>query len=263
MIAPKARKSPARTRSTEVESAEASRVQISGRAVRIVRIDSLPPRQSGVAKSSSGRARITYVPGEIAHFDFGGHRYALVSDGASAVDAAGVVDTSGVGASMGHASGLGAISADASAFDRKLAEEVAACARSAAGAGIAAHAEAAVDAGTGNAGAAIGAATGASAAGAATGTAPGVSVPGNAVVSPDVPAALTNRELQICQLICMGYLTKQVAARLKLSEFTVRSYLKSVYCKLSVRSRGAMVYRFTQCFLNAPDLSRDPRREDG
>jgi DNA-binding CsgD family transcriptional regulator len=220
MIAPKARKSPTRTRSTEVESAEASRVQISGRAVRIMRIDSLPPRQSAVAKSSNGRARITYVPGEIAHFDFGGHRYALVSDGASVVDAA------GGGAPSGDAPGIRASTADASALDRKLAEEVAACARNAACEEV------------------------------------GASAAGSAGVAPDVPAALTNRELQICQLICMGYLTKQVAARLKLSEFTVRSYLKSVYCKLSVRSRGAMVYRFTQSFLNAPDLSRDPRRED-
>jgi len=70
---------------------------------------------------------------------------------------------------------------------------------------------------------------------------------------PDARALLTNRELQICQLICMGYLTKQVAARLKLSEFTVRSYLKTVYCKLNVRSRGAMVYRFTQTSLQSTE----------
>jgi DNA-binding CsgD family transcriptional regulator len=57
---------------------------------------------------------------------------------------------------------------------------------------------------------------------------------------------LTNRELQIVQLICMGCLTKQVADRLRLSEFTVRSYLKTIYCKLGVRSRGAMVYRYAQ-----------------
>ena len=62
----------------------------------------------------------------------------------------------------------------------------------------------------------------------------------------DVHALLTNRELQIVQLICMGLLTKQVADRLRLSEFTVRSYLKNVYCKLGVRSRGAMVYEYTQ-----------------
>jgi DNA-binding CsgD family transcriptional regulator len=53
------------------------------------------------------------------------------------------------------------------------------------------------------------------------------------------------------QLICLGYLTKQVADRLHLSEFTVRSYLKTVYCKLGVRSRGAMVFRYAQAFSRA------------
>jgi Bacterial regulatory proteins, luxR family len=43
-------------------------------------------------------------------------------------------------------------------------------------------------------------------------------------------------------------LTKQVADRLHLSEFTVRSYLKTIYCKLGVRSRGAMVFRYAQGF---------------
>jgi DNA-binding NarL/FixJ family response regulator len=67
----------------------------------------------------------------------------------------------------------------------------------------------------------------------------------------DIHALLTNRELQIVQLICLGCLTKQVADRLHLSEFTVRSYLKTVYCKLGVRSRGAMVFRYAQAFSRA------------
>jgi DNA-binding CsgD family transcriptional regulator len=64
----------------------------------------------------------------------------------------------------------------------------------------------------------------------------------------DWRAILTNRELQIVQLICLGLLTKQVADRLRLSEFTVRSYLKTIYCKLGVRSRGGMVYAYTRMF---------------
>ncbi|HWP20754.1 MAG TPA: LuxR C-terminal-related transcriptional regulator [Burkholderiaceae bacterium] len=67
---------------------------------------------------------------------------------------------------------------------------------------------------------------------------------------PDMRDLLTNRELQIVQLICMGYLTKQVADRLHISEFTVRSYLKTIYCKLGVRSRAAMVFRYAQAFRN-------------
>lgn len=64
---------------------------------------------------------------------------------------------------------------------------------------------------------------------------------------------LTNRELQIVQLVCMGLLTKQIADRLHLSEFTVRSYLKTIYCKLGVRSRGAMVYRYARALAKWPD----------
>jgi DNA-binding NarL/FixJ family response regulator len=45
---------------------------------------------------------------------------------------------------------------------------------------------------------------------------------------------------------CNGLLTKQVSARLRISEFTVRSYLKTIYCKLGVRSRGAMVYAYAR-----------------
>ena len=70
--------------------------------------------------------------------------------------------------------------------------------------------------------------------------------------SSDIRELLTNRELQIVQLICMGCLSKQVADRLRISEFTVRSYLKTIYCKLGVRSRGALVYRYAQAFARVP-----------
>jgi DNA-binding CsgD family transcriptional regulator len=78
--------------------------------------------------------------------------------------------------------------------------------------------------------------------------APPVSAPNPVTLPADIRQLLTNRELQIVQLICMGCLTKQVAHRLHISEFTVRSYLKTIYCKLGVRSRGAMVYRYAQAF---------------
>ena len=144
--------------------------EISGKSLRVLLIDDAPPRRT----VNGGQPAVTYVPGEVVHFEFSGHRYALVSDAAS--------------------------------IDHEPA-----CDEQA--------------------------------------PAPGV--------TPDVHA-LTNRELQIVQLICMGYLTKQVAGRLKLSEFTVRSYLKTVYCKLSVRSRGAMVYRYAQTFLNASQQLQSP-----
>lgn len=71
---------------------------------------------------------------------------------------------------------------------------------------------------------------------------------GDAIDPPtDIRTLLTSRELQVVQLVCMGYLTKQVADRLRISEFTVRSYLKAVYAKLGVRSRAAMVC----CYMKA------------
>lgn len=57
---------------------------------------------------------------------------------------------------------------------------------------------------------------------------------------------LTERELQIVQLVCHGLLTKQIAAQLYISEFTVSTYIKTIFNKLGVRSRAAMVYKFTQ-----------------
>ena len=62
--------------------------------------------------------------------------------------------------------------------------------------------------------------------------------------------------MEVVHLVCMGLLTKQVAERLHISEFTVRSYLKTIYCKLGVRSRGAMVYAYAQ------SLSRKPREDE-
>ena len=43
------------------------------------------------------------------------------------------------------------------------------------------------------------------------------------------------------------------ADRMCLSEFTVRSYLKTIYCKLGVRSRGAMVYQYAQALSQCGD----------
>lgn len=132
----------------------AATFELLGRRCRVVCVDDVPPQHQH-GPGSSGRVRERYLPDEVAHFQFGGHRWALVAD-----------------------------SDDAAA------------------------------------------------------TAP----------APDIHALLTNRELQIVQLICNGLLAKQVSDRLRISEFTVRSYLKTIYCKLGVRSRGAMVYAYAQSF---------------
>lgn len=60
---------------------------------------------------------------------------------------------------------------------------------------------------------------------------------------PDPLAVLTARELQIVRLVCHGCVNKQIADRLRISEYTVKTYLKQIFCKLNVHSRSAMVYR--------------------
>jgi DNA-binding CsgD family transcriptional regulator len=63
-------------------------------------------------------------------------------------------------------------------------------------------------------------------------------------IAVDITRLLSRREMEVVQLVCMGFLTKQIAGRLQISEFTVRTYVKTIYAKLGVRSRGALVYRF-------------------
>jgi DNA-binding CsgD family transcriptional regulator len=147
-----------------VPSAVRVEFEVDGMPLRILQVDTVVPHRDD--PPGNGPSRMIYVAGEIVHFEFGGHRYALVGDVCEA--------------------------ARSSLPPRRD--------------------ESAVD-------------------------------------DSDILTLLTNRELQIVQLICMGYLTKQVAARLRLSEFTVRSYLKTVYCKLRVRSRAAMVYRYARAFM--------------
>lgn len=52
---------------------------------------------------------------------------------------------------------------------------------------------------------------------------------------------LTERELEIAQLIARGLSTGQLAARLYLSPHTVRDHVKSIFAKAGVTSRGELV----------------------
>ena len=54
---------------------------------------------------------------------------------------------------------------------------------------------------------------------------------------------LTAREQQIVRLVCFGQVNKQIAYRLRISEYTVKTYLKQIFMKLNVHSRAAMVFR--------------------
>jgi RNA polymerase sigma factor (sigma-70 family) len=57
---------------------------------------------------------------------------------------------------------------------------------------------------------------------------------------------LTQRELQIVQLVCAGLQNQQVAERLRISEYTIGSHLKNVYAKLALHARGDLIFRCAQ-----------------
>ena len=54
---------------------------------------------------------------------------------------------------------------------------------------------------------------------------------------------LTARELQIATLVALGCPNKQVADKLRISEWTVATYLRRIFAKLGVDTRAAMTYR--------------------
>ena len=54
------------------------------------------------------------------------------------------------------------------------------------------------------------------------------------------PIALTRREQEVVDLVCIGFSNKQVAQYLAISEVTVKFYLNKIYRRLSIRSRPAL-----------------------
>jgi DNA-binding NarL/FixJ family response regulator len=54
---------------------------------------------------------------------------------------------------------------------------------------------------------------------------------------------LTARELQITALIAEGLVNKQIAAELRISEWTVSTHIRRIFSKLHVDTRAAMVGR--------------------
>ena len=53
--------------------------------------------------------------------------------------------------------------------------------------------------------------------------------------------ALTEKEVEILNLISKGYTNKEIAKKLVVSEFTVKNHLKSIFKKLKVTSRTQVV----------------------
>jgi DNA-binding CsgD family transcriptional regulator len=65
-------------------------------------------------------------------------------------------------------------------------------------------------------------------------------------------ARLTGRELQIAAMIAQGDATKNVAYKLRISEWTVGTHLRRIFAKLGVDNRAAMVYRCAALIENSP-----------
>ena len=63
----------------------------------------------------------------------------------------------------------------------------------------------------------------------------------NVVLAPQ--ELLSERELQVVELVALGKSNKQIAKQLKISEWTVSTHLRRIFCKLNVDSRAEMVYR--------------------
>ena len=57
---------------------------------------------------------------------------------------------------------------------------------------------------------------------------------------------LSKRESEVLALVAKGYANKEVAEALGLSFETVRSYLKTIYSKLHVRSRTEAAMKFRE-----------------
>ena len=76
--------------------------------------------------------------------------------------------------------------------------------------------------------------------------------------SQDLARGLTQREWAVVSLLAMGYVNKEIAARLSISENTVKAHLASTYRKLGVTTRlGAVLHYFRQA------QSRDARASAG
>jgi DNA-binding NarL/FixJ family response regulator len=65
----------------------------------------------------------------------------------------------------------------------------------------------------------------------------------DSLVSDATPSVLTPRERELLKLFAKGTSYKEAARMLEISPLTVGNFVKSIYRKLAVNSRGEAVYR--------------------
>ena len=73
----------------------------------------------------------------------------------------------------------------------------------------------------------------------------------------EVASRLTGRELEIAVLVAHGCATKSIAFKLRISEWTVATYLRRIFAKLDVSSRAEMVYRCAPLINRVADMDLD------
>lgn len=66
----------------------------------------------------------------------------------------------------------------------------------------------------------------------------------NSIVTPAVLPPLQTRAHQVAQAAAWGLSNREIAARLGISENTVRTHLKQIYCALGVHTRAQLARRF-------------------
>jgi DNA-binding CsgD family transcriptional regulator len=74
-------------------------------------------------------------------------------------------------------------------------------------------------------------------------------------IADEIASKLTARELQIAVLVAQGHATKNIAYKLRISEWTVATYLRRIFAKLGVDSRAAMVYRCAPLIATVVDVA--------
>ena len=79
-----------------------------------------------------------------------------------------------------------------------------------------------------------------------------------AVAVQDGPAdtALTEREIEIMEIVVRGCSNAEIAERLGLSGYTVRNHVGRIYMKLGVASRGAAIARWLGTASDSPAIGQ-------
>ena len=65
------------------------------------------------------------------------------------------------------------------------------------------------------------------------------------------PGALSERERQIMAWVAQGKTNPEIGCILRISEFTVKNHLKSIFSKLDVTNRAQAVARMSRLALHA------------